>query len=152
MSQNRDGRVEGCVFSSSTRTLKLQLTAEQPLTGECWIPPKKKKKNTQCPRAKEKPQEDGRRGKIMLESNPIPTRDARRAQTKPCMHQDPRNGSWYYSPREVIFLASAFHLSPSKMPKSWVISVSNGWLFLWFTRRRAWSIGWSINMSKQVQR
>ena len=89
---------------------------------------KKKKKKTQYLRAKEKPQEDGRRGKIMLESNPIPTRDARRAQTKPCMHQDPRNGSWYYSLREVIFLASAFHLSPSKMPKSWVTSFK--WLAL----------------------
>ena len=29
--------------SSPARTPKLQLTAEQPLTGECWIPPKKAK-------------------------------------------------------------------------------------------------------------
>ena len=44
---------------------KLQLTDEQPLTGECYIPPKKKKKkkDTPCPRAKEKPQV-GRKGKI----------------------------------------------------------------------------------------
>ena len=27
--------------------------------------------------------------KLTLESNPIPTRDAQRAQTKPCVHQDP---------------------------------------------------------------
>ena len=27
--------------SSPARTPKLQLAAEQPLTGECWIPPKK---------------------------------------------------------------------------------------------------------------
>ena len=27
--------------------------------------------------------------KLPLESNPIPTRDAWRAQTKPCAHQDP---------------------------------------------------------------
>ena len=27
--------------------------------------------------------------KSCLESNPVPTRDARRAQTKPCVHQDP---------------------------------------------------------------
>ena len=27
--------------------------------------------------------------KVCLESNPIPTRDAWRAQTKPCVHQDP---------------------------------------------------------------
>ena len=33
------------------------------------------------PRAKEKPQKDSRRAKSCLESNPIPTRDAQRAQT-----------------------------------------------------------------------
>ena len=37
---------------------KIQLAAEQPSTGECWIPPKK---DTPRPRAKEKPQQDGRR-------------------------------------------------------------------------------------------
>ena len=37
------------------------LTAQQPLTGECWIPPRK---DTPHPRAKEKPQQGGRRGKI----------------------------------------------------------------------------------------
>ena len=58
--------------SSSARTPKLQLTAQQPLTGECWIPPKK---DMPRPRAKKKPQQDGRRGKPYLESNPIPTRD-----------------------------------------------------------------------------
>ena len=31
---------EKAVRSSSARTPKLQLAAEQPLTGECWIPPK----------------------------------------------------------------------------------------------------------------
>ena len=52
------------VYSSSPmRTPKLQLIAEQPLTGECWIPPKK---DTACPRAKNKPQQDSRRGKIVF--------------------------------------------------------------------------------------
>ena len=40
--------------------------------------------DTPRPRAKEKPQQDGRRGEIMkshLESNYIPARDAQRAQT-----------------------------------------------------------------------
>ena len=41
--------------SSSGRTPKSQLTAEQPLTEECWIAPKK---DTPCPRAKEKPQKE----------------------------------------------------------------------------------------------
>ena len=47
--------------SSPVRTPKLQLAVEQPLTGECWIPPKK---DAPHPKAKEKPQQDGRRGKI----------------------------------------------------------------------------------------
>ena len=47
--------------SSPMKTPKLQLATEQPSTGECWIPPKK---DTPCPRAKEKPQQDTRTGKI----------------------------------------------------------------------------------------
>ena len=53
--------------SSSVKTQKLHLTAEQPLTGECWIPPRK---DNPYPRAKEKPQQDGRRGKIMFRIKP----------------------------------------------------------------------------------
>ena len=49
-------------LSSPVRTPKLQLTAEQPSTGECWIPPKK---DTPRPRAKEKPQQDCRRGEML---------------------------------------------------------------------------------------
>ena len=47
--------------SSPARTPKLQLAAEQPLIGERWMPPKK---DTLHKRAKEKPQQDGRRGEI----------------------------------------------------------------------------------------
>ena len=57
--------------SPSARAPKLQLSSEQPLTEECWI--KDTKKNTQCPMTK-KPEGDGRRGTIMIKSNPIPTR------------------------------------------------------------------------------
>ena len=39
-------------LTSPERTAKLQLTAEQPLTAECWITPKK---DTPHARAKEKP-------------------------------------------------------------------------------------------------
>ena len=46
------------VHSSSARAPKLQLAAEQPSTGECWI---LAKKDTPCPRAKKKLQQDGRR-------------------------------------------------------------------------------------------
>ena len=52
---------------SPARTPKLQLTAEQPSPGEWWIPPKK---HTPHPRAKEKPQQDGRRGKIAFRLKP----------------------------------------------------------------------------------
>ena len=47
--------------ASPARTPKLQLTLEQPSTGECWIPPKK---DTPHPREKEKPQLDCRTGEI----------------------------------------------------------------------------------------
>ena len=67
--------------------LPFQLSAEQLLTGECWILPKK---DTPCPRAKEKINKMVGGGKSCLESNPIPVRDAQRAQTKPCAHQDPK--------------------------------------------------------------
>ena len=53
--------------SSPARTPKLQLTAEQPLTGECWIPPKK---DTPPPRVKEKSQQDGRRAEIAFRIKP----------------------------------------------------------------------------------
>ena len=47
--------------SSPVRTPKLQLAPEQPSTGECWILPQK---DISCPVEKEKPQQDGRKGKI----------------------------------------------------------------------------------------
>ena len=49
--------------SSLVRITKLQLAAEQLSTGECWIPPIT---DTPCPRAKEKPQRDGRGAKSCL--------------------------------------------------------------------------------------
>ena len=52
---------------SPMRTPKLQLSAEQPLTGKSWMPPKK---YIPHPRAKEKPQQDSRRCKIMFRIKP----------------------------------------------------------------------------------
>ena len=64
--------------SSPVRTpKKLQLTTKQPLTGEWWIPPKK---DSPHPREKEKPQQDGWRGKIMF-------------RIKPCTRQRHSEGS-----------------------------------------------------------
>ena len=53
--------------SSPARAPKLKLVAEQPWAGECWIPPKK---DTPRPRAKEKPQKDGRKGEIAFRIKP----------------------------------------------------------------------------------
>ena len=64
--------------SSPTRTLKLQLTAEQPLTGECWIQPKIIP-HVQGQRRSPSKKVGG--VKSHLESNPIPAKVARRAQT-----------------------------------------------------------------------
>ena len=75
--------------SSPLGTPKLQLAVEQLSTGECWIPPKKKKKKKAThPRANEKPQENGMRVKLHLDSNPKSTRGAQRAQTKCGAHQE----------------------------------------------------------------
>ena len=69
------------------RTPKLQLTAEQPLTGECWIPPKK---DTPHPKQRRSPNKTIGGGELFdLESNPTQARDAQRPQTKACAHQDP---------------------------------------------------------------
>ena len=55
---------------SPAGTPKLQLAAEHPSAGECWIPPKKKKKDTPLPRAKEKPKQHGRRDEITFRIKP----------------------------------------------------------------------------------
>ena len=72
--------------SSPVRTPKLQLTAEQPSTGECWIPTKKE---TPCPRAKEKPQQDGRRGEITFRIKPHTRQRRPEGPHKLCVQQDP---------------------------------------------------------------
>ena len=59
------GTLKSLRSSSPARTPKSQLTAEQPSTEGCWNPPKK---DTLCPRIKEKPQQDGTRGTITLKS------------------------------------------------------------------------------------
>ena len=55
------------VYSSSTVRTKSQLAAEQPSTAECWIPPKK---DTPCPRAKEKLQQDSQKDVIAFKIKP----------------------------------------------------------------------------------
>ena len=72
--------------SSHAWTPQLQLTAEQPLTGECWIPPKK---DTPHPRAKEKPQQDGKRGKVAFRIKPNTCQRRSEGSNKTLSHQDP---------------------------------------------------------------
>ena len=84
--------------SSPVRTPKLQLAAEQPSTGECWISPKKK--ITPLQRAKEKPQQDSR-------IKPHTRQRHSEGSNKPCAHQDPeipqtlRQNHVWVSPKEV---------------------------------------------------
>ena len=70
--------------SSPARSPKRQLATEQSLTGECWIPPKKIP-HVQGQRRSLSKTVGGT--KSCLESNPIPARDAWRAQTEACVHQ-----------------------------------------------------------------
>ena len=72
-------------LSSPERTQKLQLDAEEPSTSECWIPPKK---ISYIQRQKKNPSNLVGEVKLHLESNFISTRDAQKAQTKPCAYQD----------------------------------------------------------------
>ena len=77
--------VQKDMSSSSARTPKLQPFAEQQSKEECWIPPKK---DILHPRAKEKPQEDGRRGKITFRIKPQPPQRPSEGSNKPSAHQD----------------------------------------------------------------
>ena len=55
-------------------------------TEESWIPPKK---DTHIQGQRRSPNKVVGQAKLCLESKPIPTRDAQRTQTKPCVLQDP---------------------------------------------------------------
>ena len=82
-----DSEVEEKDLRSPTppRTPKLKLAAEQPSTGECWISPKK---DTQVQGQRRSPSKTVWEAKSCLQSKPH-TRQRCRAQTKPCVHQDP---------------------------------------------------------------
>ena len=68
----------------------MQLAAEQPLTGECWIPPKKNKnKNkTHIQGQRRSPNKMVGGAKSHFESNLTSTRDIWMTQTKPYVHQE----------------------------------------------------------------
>ena len=74
--------------SSPARTPKLQLTAEEPPTGECWIPPEK---IPHIQGQRRSPNKMAGGAKSHLESNPIPARDDCKAQTRT---QGPQMRDW----------------------------------------------------------
>ena len=63
---------------------KLQLTTVQPSTGEHWIPPKK---DTPCPAAKEKTQQDSTGGEITFRLKLHTVQKYSQGSNKPCAHQ-----------------------------------------------------------------
>ena len=89
LKSGQDDRVKDVCSSSPVRTSKLQLTDEQPSTGECWISAQKKTPFIQ----RQRRSFNRTKGwvKMHLESNHIPTRDAQRTRTIPCTHQNPGN-------------------------------------------------------------
>ena len=86
----QDSTVEGHVLIFSCKNIKIATSCWTTIDRRMLVPTEK---DTPHPRTKEKLRQDGRRGTIMLLSNPIPARDSWRAQTKPYVHQDPEKGA-----------------------------------------------------------
>ena len=82
----QDGRVEVCMLIFSCKNSKI--------TTHCWTTIDRRVldstgKDILCSRAKEKPQKDGRRGKIMFRIKPHTHQRCSEGSNKPCAHQDP---------------------------------------------------------------
>ena len=75
---------------SPSRTPRLQLAAEQPSTGKCWISPKK---DNPCPKAKEMLQQDGRRGEITFRIKPQMPQKCSEGTNKTLCTKGPRKRS-----------------------------------------------------------
>ena len=74
--------------SSPARIPKLQLATEQPLTGECRNPPKKRYPMT---KGKGEAAKSSRRGAITFKIKPHTRQRHREDTNKTCVHQDPGN-------------------------------------------------------------
>ena len=64
----QDGKAEGCELISSCESAKIATTCWNTINRKMLEPTKR---DTLCPRTKKQPQQDGRRGKIKIKSNPI---------------------------------------------------------------------------------
>ena len=74
----QDSGVEGCVLIVSRQNSKIRTHCWTAIDRRMLNPPKQ---DTPRPKAKKKPQKTVGGAKLSLESNPIPARDAQRAQT-----------------------------------------------------------------------
>ena len=74
--------------SFPARITKLQLTAGQPSIGECWIP---SRKDVPHQKIKEKPQQDGRRGKIAFRIKPHTCQKCSEGSNKTLCASGPRD-------------------------------------------------------------
>ena len=111
----QDGRVEECALIFSCRNSNLQLTAEKPSIGECWIPPNK---DTLNPRVKEKLQQDGTTGEILFRLKPYTCQRCTEGPPKPCGHRTQGKEQWLMKETELDLPLSVW-VSPVE---AWVIS------------------------------
>ena len=77
----KNGEYKDVCSFSPVRTPKLQLLAEQLLTGECWIPPEK---IPHVQGQRRSPSKTVGEAKSCLESNPISARDTQRLKQTLC--------------------------------------------------------------------
>ena len=82
----KDGRVEGCALIFSCENFKIATHCRTPRQENVGS---HQKKMPQVQGQRTSPPKMVGGTKLLLETNPIPARDPGRAQTKPCVHQDP---------------------------------------------------------------
>ena len=85
--KTQDGGVEGCVLTFSWENSKITTCGWTAIDRKMLDPTKWKLSHIQQQRGSPSKTVGGT--KSHLESNPIPTRDAQKVQTKPCVHRDP---------------------------------------------------------------
>ena len=130
----QDRRVKVMCSSSPVWTPNLQLAAEQPWTGECWSPPKKKISQFQGQRRSPSKTVGG--AKLHLESSLILTRDAWKTQAKSYAHQDPDVPATETEPDLPLIV----WVSRAQVRVSVVCGGNRDWLWqTWITQRVAWA-------------
>ena len=137
MSRVQDGGVERCALILSCENSKI--------TTCCWKTIDKRmlehtKKDTPCSRAKEKPQQDGRRDEIAFRIKPHTSHRYLVGSNKPCAHQD------LETPQRLN--ENCIWVSPAE------VCVSNGLLQgqgLWVQQTQVWDISSTIEPPEFMQ-